>query len=32
MSAELNPDGPAQEALKQLQDILNFYNTDLYNP
>lgn len=32
MSAELNPDGPAQEALKQLQDILNFYNTNLYNP
>ena len=31
-AAELEPNSPAAEALKQLQEILDFYNTDLYNP
>ncbi|MDY5773563.1 MAG: tetratricopeptide repeat protein [Bacteroidaceae bacterium] len=29
-AAELNPDSPAQEALKMTQSILEFYNTDIY--
>lgn len=29
---ELNGDSPAVAALNQLQSILDFYNTDLYNP
>ncbi len=31
-ATELNPQSPASEALKQMQEILDFYNTDLYNP
>lgn len=31
-AVELDPGSPAAEALKQLQEILDFYNTDLYNP
>ena len=29
---ELNPASPAAEAYKAVQEILGFYNTDLYNP
>lgn len=29
---ELNPESPAVEAKKMLEDILNFYNKDAYNP
>lgn len=29
---ELNPDSPAVEAKAMLNDILNFYNKDAYNP
>ena len=29
---ELNPDSPAVEAKAMLDDILNFYNKDAYNP
>ncbi len=29
---ELNPDSPAAEALTQIKEIMDFYNTDLYNP
>ena len=29
---ELNPDIPAVEAKAMLDDILNFYNKDAYNP
>ena len=29
---ELDPDSPAVEAKKMLEDILNFYNKDAYNP
>ena len=29
---ELNPDSPAAEAKAMLDDILNFYNKDAYNP
>lgn len=32
MALELNPESPASEALEQIQAILEFYNTDLYNP
>jgi tetratricopeptide (TPR) repeat protein len=28
----LNPDSPAGNALKMLNEILDFYNKDLYNP
>ncbi|EHO72190.1 hypothetical protein HMPREF9140_00751 [Prevotella micans F0438] len=28
----LNPESPAVEAKKLLEDILNFYNKDAYNP
>lgn len=28
----IDPDSPAQEARKMLEDILNFYNKDAYNP
>lgn len=28
----LNPESPAVEAKKFLEDILNFYNKDAYNP
>lgn len=28
----LDPDSPAVEAKKMLEDILNFYNKDAYNP
>lgn len=29
---ELDPDSPAAEAKAMLDDILNFYNKDAYNP
>jgi len=29
---ELDPDSPAVEAKKMLEDILNYYNKDMYNP
>ena len=29
---ELDPDSPAVEAKKMLDDILNYYCTDIYNP
>jgi len=29
---ELEPDGPAAEAYRMTQQILDFYNHDLYNP
>lgn len=29
---EINPDSPAAEADKKIQEILNFYCHDLYNP
>jgi len=29
---ELDPASPAVEAKKMLEDILNFYNKDAYNP
>lgn len=29
---EIDPDSPAVEAKKMLEDILNFYNKDAYNP
>lgn len=28
----IDPASPASEALKLCRDIMNFYNTDLYNP
>ena len=28
----INPDSPATEAYNAIQEILGFYNTDLYNP
>lgn len=29
---ELDPDGPAAQAYRTMQEILNFYDHDLYNP
>jgi tetratricopeptide (TPR) repeat protein len=29
---ELDPDSPAVEAKRMLEDILNYYNKDMYNP
>jgi len=29
---ELDPDSPAVEAKQMLEDIMNFYNKDAYNP
>lgn len=29
---ELQPDGPAAQAYRTIQEILNFYDHDLYNP
>ena len=29
---ELDPDSPAVEANQMLEDILNYYNKDMYNP
>ena len=29
---ELDPESPAAEAKKMLEDIMNFYNKDAYNP
>ena len=29
---ELDPESPAVEAKQMLEDILNFYNKDAYNP
>lgn len=31
-SMELQPDGPAAQAYRTIQEILNFYDHDLYNP
>lgn len=31
-SVQLNPDGPAKTALQTANEILNFFNHDLYNP
>ena len=31
-SMELDPDGPAAEAYRHLQELLDFYNKDHYNP
>ncbi len=31
-AAELDPDSPAVEAKRMLDDILNYYNKDIYNP
>ncbi|MDE7407879.1 MAG: tetratricopeptide repeat protein [Muribaculaceae bacterium] len=31
-SAALDPDGPGATALKATQEIMDFYNHDLYNP
>lgn len=31
-AVSLDPDSPAAEALRMTQDIMDFYNTDLYNP
>jgi len=31
-SMELDPEGPAAEAYRMTQEILAFYNHDLYNP
>ncbi|MBP7358480.1 tetratricopeptide repeat protein [Xylanibacter oryzae] len=28
----LDPESPAKEAKKMLEDILNYYNKDMYNP
>lgn len=32
LAAELDPDSPAVEARKMLEDIMNFYCKDMYNP
>ena len=29
---ELEPDGPAAEAYRHIQELLDFYNKDYYNP
>ena len=31
-AVSMNPSSPAVAALAQMQEILDFYNTDLYNP
>ena len=31
-SMELDPDGPAAEAYRHIQELLDFYNKDHYNP
>ena len=31
-SIDLDPDGPAAQAYRTIQEILNFYDHDLYNP
>lgn len=31
-SMEIDPDGPAAEAYRHLQELLDFYNKDYYNP
>jgi tetratricopeptide (TPR) repeat protein len=31
-AARLDPDSPAVEARKMLEDIMNFYCKDMYNP
>ena len=31
-SLELDPDGPAAEAYRHIQELLDFYNKDYYNP
>lgn len=31
-SMDLDPDGPAGEAYRHLQELLDFYNKDYYNP
>lgn len=32
VAIQLDPDSPAVEAKRMLDDILNFYNKDAYNP
>lgn len=32
ISNSISPGGPASETLKMLNDILDFYNKDMYNP
>lgn len=31
-AVEINPDSPAREAHKAIMDIMEYHNTDLYNP
>jgi tetratricopeptide (TPR) repeat protein len=31
-SMDIDPDGPAAEAYRHLQELLDFYNKDYYNP
>ncbi len=31
-SMDLDPDGPAAEAYRHIQELLDFYNKDYYNP
>ena len=31
-SMELDPDGPAAEAYRHIQELLDFYNKEYYNP
>ena len=31
-SMELDPDGPAAEAYRHIQELLDYYNKDYYNP
>ena len=31
-SMDLDPDGPAAEAYRHIQELLDFYNKDFYNP
>jgi tetratricopeptide (TPR) repeat protein len=31
-SMDLDPDGPAAEAYRHVQELLDFYNKDYYNP
>ncbi|MBO5185533.1 MAG: tetratricopeptide repeat protein [Prevotella sp.] len=32
IAISLDPDSPAVEAKRMLEDILNYYNKDMYNP
>lgn len=31
LSIDLNPEGPAKSAQKMVQEIMNFFHTDMYN-